>query len=1435
MGKHAFSQGKTKWLLLFFSLFACVFGCFSGVLFSPTAVGVYADTVSAVYTVTSTSAVSTSGTLPSGSSASYASTYTDKCQLTADNSMALTLSGYDGATITGLTLSMKSNSKSGKGSMSMTIGDSTVASIADSKFNAGTWYGDWSTSYVDVSPTVASTVVGTDEQIVITIAASANSLYCQSFTVSYTPKAAESSSSSEASSSSSEESSEASSYSSLPEIVISGTDASSYYSSLVAADYLKGKNGQDLADDIHKVMWATTTSRRSYAKLASDHLPISDADPSNSAYLIDFWTGEPLLISAGSSVWNLEHVWPAANSYGAWQRMDGNDKAERYAGCDIHHIRPSASTVNTTRGDGALGIVDTTQSFEYVTVNGKTSSCKDGVNSEGYSVFEPGDDKKGDIARIFFYLYVTYSTTLEIGGSRNGLTDCTSYDSDYSNRVSDLSKVIIDGDSLTKYGVHVDSDASLVDIRGTEYSSTIEMLLAWNELDPVDDLESQRNDYAAGTQGNRNPFIDFPDIANYIFDDQGQTFYDMEMDAEQTVLLSDGTFEATTRTMPASMLSSVTYTSSDSSIFSVSGSTFTVHAVGSARLTGTLVFSESLTITRTTTVRVVSSITGITLSPSTSSSNRYSLTVGKTFTPTANAVPSDAYDQGVTWASDDTTIATVNSETGKIKAVAAGDCIITVTSTADNSVYSTFYLTVVDAEAGVVDIEIDSFDMTGDTGYADRTWESGAFSGTGKIYKSTSVIQMYKSGGSYIYNSVADEPIEKIIFYSSPTEASTASDYVVYGATSAMTDSTYSSVGTLIDTVTCPTYGGSVSCELGGSYTYFYITTSGSYAHYLSRIRLIYGDYTPVLESISLDYSEMVRDYVTGDTLELSGLVVSAVYDDGTSSDVTASCAFSPDEGDTLDTTDASVTVSYTSGSLTLSDDVPISVEAPRVLSSVAITPATVSVTAGRKTSLRMKATYTDGSTATVTPFATWTSDDTTLATVNSSGVVSAIGPGEVTVTGSFTYVGVTCNSSCDITISESSFVVSATSFTCLFGDDSFTPTLTATYGEEDVTASCTYSETITSNGVYVYNKTLGEHQFTLSYTAGTTTYQRTITIDTTNAGASDPTSITYTLITDVSQLSAGNTYIIATTLDGSTPTSTLDEETSVVLGPQTYENYRSITTLGAADMALLTLGGSSGSWTLNDGTGYLALPSDNNYLKTADDTTNGLWTIAIDESTSIATITPTGYTSRRIQYNSNSNQWRFACYSSDQKGVYLYEIEQGGYSTSEQATALKNYLDGFKTCDVVEEADVRRLALEYNTLSYTTVGGTTSKAVFQGLYTSAQYVYGTDYSDGVYTGGPSGEAILCREKLEYIVARWNTDNPSNLVYLYDSAYYAGTDNGGSGGSAPVLAASTYAIRANKESSPLTATLWIVIGSGLAGLGAIGIAYWVSKKKKHQA
>lgn len=94
--------------------------------------------------------------------------------------------------------------------------------------------------------------------------------------------------------------------------------------------------------------------------------------------------------------------------------------------------------------------------------------------------FEPRDAIKGDVARMLFYMDVRYN------GER-GLPDLR-----------------------------------LVDRTGTR---GVEMgrlctLLRWHAADPVDDRETARHERIAAIQGNRNPFVDQPELAARVYDGQ---------------------------------------------------------------------------------------------------------------------------------------------------------------------------------------------------------------------------------------------------------------------------------------------------------------------------------------------------------------------------------------------------------------------------------------------------------------------------------------------------------------------------------------------------------------------------------------------------------------------------------------------------------------------------------------------------------------------------------------------------------------------------------------------------------------------------------------------------------------------------------------------------------------------------------------------------
>lgn len=141
--------------------------------------------LSASYSVSSISSVVESGTIPLGSTSTYSQTYSTAKQITSGDSATLTLTGYDGLKIIGITLRMRSNASKGAGSLNLNSGSNTIYTIPSSKFNTTNWNGAWSTSYVDITRNITSYIVQAGENVTIIINASENSLYIEKYTIIY--------------------------------------------------------------------------------------------------------------------------------------------------------------------------------------------------------------------------------------------------------------------------------------------------------------------------------------------------------------------------------------------------------------------------------------------------------------------------------------------------------------------------------------------------------------------------------------------------------------------------------------------------------------------------------------------------------------------------------------------------------------------------------------------------------------------------------------------------------------------------------------------------------------------------------------------------------------------------------------------------------------------------------------------------------------------------------------------------------------------------------------------------------------------------------------------------------------------------------------------------------------------------------------------------
>jgi len=153
---------------------------------------------------------------------------------------------------------------------------------------------------------------------------------------------------------------------------------------------------------------------------------------------------------------------------------------------DAHYIVPTDKYVNGQRGNFPFGVVSTAT---LTTSNGskKGNNLNSGY-SAGYSgvVFEPIDEFKGDIARMFLYFATRYEDKL------SGFYTAA--------EASTQSKAMFDGTAN-----HAFSDTFL------------NIILTWHNQDPVSQREIDRNNAIYSRQNNRNPYIDHPEYATTIW------------------------------------------------------------------------------------------------------------------------------------------------------------------------------------------------------------------------------------------------------------------------------------------------------------------------------------------------------------------------------------------------------------------------------------------------------------------------------------------------------------------------------------------------------------------------------------------------------------------------------------------------------------------------------------------------------------------------------------------------------------------------------------------------------------------------------------------------------------------------------------------------------------------------------------------------------
>ena len=224
----------------------------------------------------------------------------------------------------------------------------------------------------------------------------------------------------------------------------------------------------DLFSTLHDLMSATMTRSYSYQSLPQ-YWAYSDSSSAGGTLL--FYSDITRQKGEGLS---REHVWP--KSHGTFY--------ESGAGSDLHHLRPEDYDINTTRSNFTFGNVrDELYSWRTASLGGREVLWYDAnyFDNGCRGLVEVPDKVKGDVARILLYVYVTYE--------QPNLSTNTSATGQGDDR-SDGRRVI----------------------------ESLDTLLDWCRRDPVDSWEMRRNDIVQELQGNRNVFIDYPELAWMLFD-----------------------------------------------------------------------------------------------------------------------------------------------------------------------------------------------------------------------------------------------------------------------------------------------------------------------------------------------------------------------------------------------------------------------------------------------------------------------------------------------------------------------------------------------------------------------------------------------------------------------------------------------------------------------------------------------------------------------------------------------------------------------------------------------------------------------------------------------------------------------------------------------------------------------------------------------------
>jgi endonuclease I len=220
---------------------------------------------------------------------------------------------------------------------------------------------------------------------------------------------------------------------------------------------------EELEEDLRQLLVATHSYELIYTPEVWDAIKQTDLDPDNLANVFLMYgqideaqdsryhrtrdKNASCHTNSCAGLWVREHVFPKSLASPSFD-VEG-------PGADAHAIRAIDSQMNNSRSNRKFG----------------TGSGFSQINSQGF--FYPGDEWKGDVARMMMYMHIRYANRCKATFVGTGST--------------------------------------------TFHAEMPDLFLKWNAEDPVSEHERVRNEVLQNRQGNRNPFIDNPYLATILW------------------------------------------------------------------------------------------------------------------------------------------------------------------------------------------------------------------------------------------------------------------------------------------------------------------------------------------------------------------------------------------------------------------------------------------------------------------------------------------------------------------------------------------------------------------------------------------------------------------------------------------------------------------------------------------------------------------------------------------------------------------------------------------------------------------------------------------------------------------------------------------------------------------------------------------------------